>query len=1438
MLCLGCFWAGCFFPLVLSARTLDAQTPARIASPIDSARSITLQGTATRIPKNAEDQGIVRSDLRLERLLLLLSPSPDQQMALSQLLDSQQDRNSSRFHQWLTPEQFGGAYGAAPGDVQQVKAWLQAQGFEVTGVSKGARWIEFSGSVQQVQNAFHAELHDYLIHGESHIVNTRDLAIPEALSPVVAGIVSLSDMFKRPELIFGGEVARNSQGGWDYVDPATTSPSGSHFLSPADFATIYNVEPLYNSKIDGSGVTIAIPGRTDLGLSDIQAFRQAFNLPLTYPNVIVNGTDPGFSDYDVPEAALDMEWAGALAPGAAIDYVISASTETTDGIDLSSAYIVDNNLASVLSVSYSACEANLGTTENAFWNSLWQQAAAEGISVFVASGDSGAAGCDAPSDPNNQPATHGLGVNGLASTPWNTAVGGTEFNEGTNASTYWSATNGSNTQSVTGYIPEKVWNESCDPTVTGAQCPNNKYALWAGGGGVSSIYSKPSWQSATGVPADSMRDVPDVALSAAAHDGYLICYYGSCQFAGGNGFPTTLQDAAVVGGTSAATPAFAGIMALVDQKMGGRQGLANYFLYKIASAETLSSCNSSNLTDPTVSSTCSFYDTTAGNNNVPGQTGYSAGAGYDQATGLGSVNAANLISAWANVSFAASQTTLAIGTTTAQHGQPVTVSGSVTGSGQGTPTGSVTFLSDKYGPVGSAALNGSGSYSVQVSNLPGGQYNLTAVYSGDATFGRSSSAPVAMNVAPESSSITLAAYNYINGSAQALTTAAYGDYIYFLATVTGASSQGSATGTVSFYDAGVLIGKAQISGEGGALVVSAYSQPICLTVGQHSITASYSGDSSFAASATSQPLAISITRGNAATFFQETSLTVSSTQVALAPFVVSGSGTIGPTGTVQFFDNGTAIGGPVAVVQPTGSEAAWAYFQATLTAGSHTITASYSGDTNYLPRSSTNQMTVQVTNATGIPVHVTLTPASNSSVVGAYTQFTATVTSSQTGGPAITGTLQLYDQYAASDGLPVSVVNGSGTLTMQWSFAGSQTAMVEYSGDTNYASGGAASSTVVIARATPIVQLAVVPPNLQQQVGITATIADPATPGPGQALAGPTGRVQFYDSLNGGQSQPLGSPVNTMLGNQFTIVATQAFSLPGGTHSITALYLGDFDFLPTTSAAATVPVGTPSFGISGDPGSLTVQSGQSGTVDFSLSSGGGFVGNVFLNCSSGIPAGARCSFSPGTVPVGVNGGTAVLTLFTTAPSTVTASTQPHWLVPMAASFACVLLIVPAGRKHRLQLLPLICLVIVLSGLQACGGGGGGNFSSGGGGTTPPPALTTTTLTSSSAKVTAGGNVTVSASVSSNASGVTGSVTFYDGTTSLGTATLNGGTASLILNNLAVGTHSLTAKYSGDSGHSASTSGVFSQTITGTVQLTVLASSGTEQQTLTIPLAIE
>jgi pseudomonalisin len=260
-----------------------------------------------------------------------------------------------------------------------------------------------------------------------------------------------------------------------------------------------------------------------------------------------------------------------------------------------------------MSMSFGLCEAALGSSGNSFLNSLWQQAATEGISVFVSSGDDGAAGCDSASAST---ATHGRGVNGLCSTPYSVCVGGTEFNDLSSPSLYWSASNVSATQSsALSYIPEAAWNESGP----GA-------GLWASGGGASSIYAKPSWQTGTGVPADGKRDVPAVSLTAAGHDGYLINMNGGLY---------------VVGGTSAAAPSFAGVMALVVEHTAARQGDANVAFYSLASKQRAGGASV-------------FHDITSGNNSVPGQSGFSATAGYDQATGLGSVDSFVLVNHWSD----------------------------------------------------------------------------------------------------------------------------------------------------------------------------------------------------------------------------------------------------------------------------------------------------------------------------------------------------------------------------------------------------------------------------------------------------------------------------------------------------------------------------------------------------------------------------------------------------------------------------------------------------------------------------------------------------------------------------------------------------------------------------------------------------------------------
>ena len=570
---------------------------------INDADRVTLTGNTNPQARPEFDRGSAPASMQMKSMVLLLSVRPEAQAQLQQLLIEQQNPKSPNYHKWLTPAEFGAKFGPTDQDIADTSNWLKKFGFTVEQVGKGRMWINFSGNVQKVESAFQTNIRQYEVKGEMHHANANDPTIPRALSGLVRGLVSLNDFRKHVNSTV------------HQLPPDFIASNGLNFMGPADFATIYNVNPLYNATpaIDGTGQTIAIVGRTDINLGDVQFFRSFFGLPANDPVFINNGADPGdLGGGEETEADLDVEWSGAVAPKATIDFVISQSTATTDGVDLSAQFIVDNNLANVMSTSFGLCETTLGATGNAFWDALWTQAAAQGITSFVSAGDSGAAGCDAS---NSLTATAGLAVNGVGSTPNNISVGGTEFNEGTGS--FWAAVNDPTTQgSALSYIPEVAWNES-------GTVPNGS-DLFATGGGASSVYTKPAYQVGPGVPADGQRDIPDVALSAAGHDGYLII----------QGHTATASGLAAVGGTSASSPSFAGLMALVVQKTGSAQGNANPVFYSMGQAQFAGG------------GIPVYHDVTSGDNSVPGAVGFSAGAGYDEVTGWGSVDATSMVNFW------------------------------------------------------------------------------------------------------------------------------------------------------------------------------------------------------------------------------------------------------------------------------------------------------------------------------------------------------------------------------------------------------------------------------------------------------------------------------------------------------------------------------------------------------------------------------------------------------------------------------------------------------------------------------------------------------------------------------------------------------------------------------------------------------------------------
>jgi len=613
-----------FLVLAAFARTVYGQQSPRITRPVDDNSIQRLPNTRRPLALPEYDRGRVAGNLPMERIQIHLNSSPEQAADLEQLLQDQQDPSSANYHAWLSPEQFGERFGPARQDLDAVTGWLQNHGFHTVTVAAGRRSIEFSGTVQQVEEAFQTEMHQYLVDGEAHIANATEIAIPVALAPVLEGVVSLHD-FRHKAL-------------HRVVTPETNLTGGSHGILPYDFAAIYNVASLWNNHFDGTGQTVAIAGRTNINPADITTFRTAFGLPASNTQIIVNGANPGIvSSAEEAEADLDVEWAGGVAKGATVKFVVSRSTNASDGVDLSSSYIVNNNLASAMSVSFGDCESVLGTG-NSFYNGLWSQAAAQGISVFVAAGDNGSAACDAPASSKGNkntttPAVFGLAVNGLASTPYNVAVGGTEFNDTASPATWWNTSNDAQSASAKGYIPEVVWNES---SYTTAGAAGN--GLWAGSGGISMEYARPFWQTGTGVPVvdpgttnQKHRLLPDVSLTAAGHDGYLIYQEGSLY---------------QVGGTSASTPSMAGIMTIVNQYSGGRNGNPNLKLYPLASHPAI------------------YHDVTTGTNAVPCEggtpncsaaapaantgvlTGYNAGVGYDLATGWGSMDAYALAANW------------------------------------------------------------------------------------------------------------------------------------------------------------------------------------------------------------------------------------------------------------------------------------------------------------------------------------------------------------------------------------------------------------------------------------------------------------------------------------------------------------------------------------------------------------------------------------------------------------------------------------------------------------------------------------------------------------------------------------------------------------------------------------------------------------------------
>ena len=1088
---------------LLGIPTTAASAPQeRIRGSIDSGTRVVLKGNIHPKIQVGMDKGPVEPWMKVDYMRLVLQPSAQQAAELERFLEEQRDPSSPDYQHWLTPEEFGDRFGMNQNDLGKIASWLQAEGFTVEQVARARNWIAFSGTAAQISMAFATEMRRYSVDGETHFANASPPSMPAALAGVVEAVRGLDDFRTKPPRL------KKSR-------PDYTSPGGAHYLAPDDLAVIYDIAPLYQAGYDGTGQKLVIPGQTDINLTDIRTFRSQFGLPANDPQLVLYGPDPGVSSDDQLEASLDLEWSGAVARNATIVYVYSKD------VFESLQYAIDQNLGTVMSMSYGGCE----TGNPASYRSVAQQANAEGITWMNSSGDSGAAGCDSQGASS---ATHGPVVTFPANIPEVTGVGGTEFAE--TGTAVWGV-NGAHLGSATSYIAEKVWND----TALGA-------GIEAGGGGASAGFKKPWWQSGPGVPNDNARDVPDVSLAASAdHDGYRMYAQG--------GF-------LVVGGTSASSPSFAGIITLLNQYVVAKgtqpkPGLGNINpnLYSLAQ-----------------STTQVFHDITAGDNIVPcksgtagctsGSFGYKAGAGYDLASGLGSVDAYNLVTKWSSAPTGTGTTmTLTASSASISQSGKTQLTATVTAvSGSSAPAGTVAFTVGSLS-LGSATLApastgaaASASVTVNGTSLSPGSNTVMATYSPTGNF------------APSSASTTITVTASAVGTATSVTASpssiASTATTQLTATVKPASGSAAPTGSVTFSAGNTTLGTATLSASGATLVVKGSS----LTIGSNNVTVNYAGNASFSSSSGQTMVTVTAPAATATT----TSVTAipsaiasnSSTQLIVS--VRAASGISFPTGSITFSLGNATLG----TVTLAASAATLTVKGSSLAIGSNTVTASYTATGNFSNSSASTTVTVTA------PATTTTSVGASPSTIASTGSTLLTATVKAASGTSLpTGSVTFSLAGATLGSAPLTAYGA--TLTVKGSsFAiGGNTVTASYTATGNFTnSSGSAMVTVTAPPISTTTSLAA----SQSAIASTATTQLTATVKAASGTTLPTGSVTF--SLG---NVTLGSAtLSGTSGTATAVLTVRGSSLAAKVNTITATYAGTPAFAGSTGST-TVTV-TPS----------------------------------------------------------------------------------------------------------------------------------------------------------------------------------------------------------------------------------------------------------------------
>jgi subtilase family serine protease len=1243
------------------ALPVASQTPATqlVTHVVDETKLVTLRGSVHPLARISSDRGAVSDSFPASRLILLLNRPPEREAALQQFLQDAHTRSSASYHKWLTPEQFGAQFGPSDADIQTAAGWLSSHGLQVAKTSKSRQFIEFSGTAGQLREAFHTAIHQYDVEGETHYANATDVRIPAALAALVKGVSPMNDFRAKPQVMVAGKAlysrsTRKTTPQWTIPNPYGTSNSYAYPVTPEDFATQYDLGPLYKAGVNGTGQTIGIINESNIDLSLVQAYQKLFGVAGSMPQMVIDGDDPGIlAGVDV-EAYLDVEVSGAVAPKATVNLYIAEGSSLQDPLELAALRAVEDNQASVLSVSFGMCEFFMGNAGNQFWSELWEQAAAQGQTVFVSAGDSGS---ECSIEEENT-------VSGLASTPWNIAVGGTDFyysdyaTGGASVTSLWNTTNDANLGSLIAPLPEQPWDDPYGLNVVSDGYKRSEYG--AGGGGASNCitqdattgvctsgYAKPGWQTGPGVPADASRDLPDVSLFAsngANLSAYAICAYeGECAAGAGDHVEFVL-----VGGTSASSPAMAGIMALVNQKYG-RQGQANYTLYPLAQQKQ-----------------AAFHDITVGSNSevcggvadppicvlqwngIYGTPQYPAGAGYDQASGLGSVDANALVNNWNAITFQPTKTTLQLSSTTIAHGTSVTATASVVpSSGSGTPTGDVAILTSSTLPAnqteGYITLS-AGTGDAMMNYLPGGEYLVTARYGGDGAFASSTSTAETLTVTQEKTNINFAMGIGTTGIASG-GSVAYAAPLTLYIQPTGVSAasgttNGNATGTATFTIDSTTATVA-LNGSGFA-----NWNPPALAVGTHTASASYSGDASFAATAAT-PITFSVTPGT----------------VFMSGFLIG-------LYTYQLAPDGETL--PAYYMNPGSS-----------------LTVGVTAQGSYTWGANPSQIPLGTTAPTGT-VQVCLGTDASVTAICMSPVYSQTATLAPLSGTSATKSL--------------------GVVTFPNLAAGSYILTAAYSGDSNWHTWGLFDDTFINVQTLPVyapttTTLSITPTSISgtQAATVTATVT-----GAGNTGTSPTGELDFYDNdvlITYCYWYPRDAVTGTTTTCSFEV--TPAWFNQNGANQLTAKYWGDGANGPSVSNTVNF-TSSPTIGdftFAPQTPQVTVQAGSSGTVLLNLQSLSNFNGAVALTCT---PASSQITCSiPATVTL-IGQATATLTVNAAAKTTALVTPRQqgsiHWPIAMGVLFLGFLFAGGrAGSKFRRSLMLGLCLFAAMLA-SSCGGG--------------------------------------------------------------------------------------------------------------------------------------